>query len=64
MAAIDAAYLLVIMILLEIPVLVFTAMGFEHKIAGNTLVAILFWWFLFYILRLSARYDRRFEYHR
>ncbi|MBI4234710.1 hypothetical protein HY604_00220 [Candidatus Peregrinibacteria bacterium] len=55
MNIIDAYILLMLMILLEIPVQFFTELGFEHDIAGNTLLAILFWWLIIYWIRLFVR---------
>lgn len=53
--AIESVMLLIIMVLLQIPVLVFQWFGMSPELAGNTLLAIFFWWAFVYCLKLYVK---------
>lgn len=58
--AIEAVMLLIIMLLLQIPVLVFQWLGMSPKLAGHALLAIFFWWAVVYCIKLYVKAIIRF----
>lgn len=58
--AIEGVMLLIIMVLLQIPILVFQWLGMRPELAGNTLLAIFFWWAFVYCIKLYIKAIIRF----
>lgn len=64
MTYIDFACIFLVLVMTEIANMFLSKMGFNHYWAGDIFLQILFWWLVFYIWRLSVKYDMRQKFHR